>query len=56
MRQGPNYSQPCFYDDHGRLVITVPLELVEDFEGCSCVRFHDNGDGSFHLKIFDEMD
>lgn len=41
------------YDDFGRRVVFVPLELEEDFKDCDYVQWHDNGDGTFLLKVFD---
>lgn len=55
MRQGPDYTQIFEWDKRGRPVVTVPLELVADFEDSACVRFHDNGDGSFKLTVFDNL-
>lgn len=53
MRQGPDYTQYVETDEKGRLVITVPLELAEDFEGSSAVVFHVDKDGTITLKVFD---
>ena len=55
MRQGPTYAQRFEYEpgEFGRPIITVPLEVVEDFENCECVRWTDNGDGTFTLKVYD---
>lgn len=52
MRQGPKYNQHFEYDNHGRPIITVPLELVSDFENCEYVQWTNNN-GVFTLKVFD---
>lgn len=54
MRHGPNYTMRFDYDDiSGNPIIYVPLELEDDFAGSSAVRWTDNGDGTFTLKVFD---
>lgn len=54
MRQGPDYYQR-FEWRFNTPIITVPLELVSDFENSSCVQFHDNGNGTFQLRVFDTL-
>lgn len=49
MRQGPEYSQWVDLSDNGGFHIRIPLELGEDFEGCSHVTFKDNRDGTYTI-------
>jgi len=55
MRQGPDYYQQFECNDEIGPYITVPLEIVGDFVDSECVQFHDNGNGTFHLRIFDKL-
>lgn len=51
MRRGPEYMMPIHHEYN--YTLPVPLELVEDFTGASYVKWIDNGDGTFTLKVFD---
>lgn len=56
MRQGNDFHQRCERDNNGRLIITVPLELTEEFEDSEFVVFHAHGNGYFRLKPFKRVD
>lgn len=57
MRQGPIYNQRSIeLDENDDYVLRVPLELVEDFSNYNFVNWRDDGNGTFTLIPYNEIE
>jgi len=48
MRRGPDYGMAMDSED---MTINIPWELAEEFEGGMYVNWHDNGDGTYTIRL-----